>query len=59
MASIRSTNLQLYKDVLTLALHTRFIRAAGVILGLCYALSVLMGDKSSCERTFYTHEFSI
>ncbi|KAI9887626.1 MAG: hypothetical protein M1823_000610 [Watsoniomyces obsoletus] len=46
MATIRPAKPQLYKDVLTLTLHTRFIRAAGVILGLCYVLSVLMSDWS-------------
>ncbi|KZF25750.1 hypothetical protein L228DRAFT_83042 [Xylona heveae TC161] len=38
---------RLYRDFLTPALHRRFMRAAGVLLLLCYAESVFIGEKTS------------
>lgn len=33
-----------YKDFLTPALHSRFVDAAVVLLGLCYAEAVWLGE---------------
>ncbi|KAL9612121.1 MAG: hypothetical protein Q9167_003273 [Letrouitia subvulpina] len=36
-----------YKELLTPLLHRRFIKAAALILALCYVETIIIGDKSS------------
>lgn len=36
-----------YKELLTPLLHRRFIKAAALILALCYVETLIIGDKSS------------
>jgi nucleoporin NDC1 len=36
-----------YRRILTSALHRRFVHASALSLLVCYAISVLIGDKSS------------
>ena len=38
-----------YMELLTPLLHRRFVKAAGVALGVCYAEAILIGEMRSCE----------
>jgi nucleoporin NDC1 len=41
--------VRFYREFLTPALHRRFVRAAGLVLILCYVESILIGSSSSCK----------
>lgn len=41
--------VRLYRELLTVALHRRFTRAAGLTLLICYLEAIAIGDKSSCK----------
>ncbi|KAL8826641.1 MAG: hypothetical protein Q9191_003673 [Dirinaria sp. TL-2023a] len=42
-----------YRECLTPALHRRFNRAVGLVLGICYVEAVLMGEKSSSPLSIF------
>lgn len=38
-----------YRRILTSALHRRFVHASALSVLVCYIISVVIGDKSSCK----------